>query len=543
MENGYKIETKYTSHDPEKINKFLGGDSLFKVIGDLLEDVKGKHSFVSNPLEDMEHSHFDMANPIVIDFMSSGGPEGLGKILKCSPEERITRLSNLLNRFTSIKTASQRNILRYSYMALQNFIDKNNSAAKFERLAYKNNEKSSGHWQLEALKGIDDLMNFADENIKIASLRTARKYVLSGDEQKIKKVSKYIHDCYSYITPKENRRVAYTTLSTQANEPYLLCPKGKFQGYKSPVPMEISKCVNNCIDSRLDKDGVVSCGYQDWLKVAFQTHDEVMARLDVHTHPDNEANALELKEGERSKKLTEGEIGYEARFDQSTQGANKVRNKSNYEDSIETQLSDNKAVKWGHQQDDKPVKRPKQAQSEHTKVINDQLAPERKDQKGTSYLEELLRKLNNTSSDTEHVREEQLEDAGLMGHRGEMESSFAEQLSHKKSNPLHISEEINKDAGDGDDMTVSQHLNKSASKVEKNQEQILNETRKKNVVDVPKDEQLDAKRTNKKDIDKTIEELLSDANEDWGHQYSDDDLKNFAHELGLDYSLEELRED
>ena len=130
-----------------------------------------------------------------------------------------------------------------------------------------------------------------------------------------------------------------------------------------------------------------------------------------------------------------------------------------------------------------------------------------------------------------------------MGHRGEMESSFAEQLSHKQSNPLHISEEINKDAGDGDDMTVSQHLNKSASKVEKNQEQILHETRKKNVVDVPKDEQLDAKRTIKKDIDKTIEELLSDANEDWGHQYSEDDLKNFAHELGLDYSLEELRED
>ena len=98
-----------------------------------MEDVKGKHSFVSNPLEDMEHSHFDMANPIVIDFMSSGGPEGLGKILKCSPEERITRLSNLLNRFTSIKTASQRNILRYSYMALQNFIDKNNSAEEMNK--------------------------------------------------------------------------------------------------------------------------------------------------------------------------------------------------------------------------------------------------------------------------------------------------------------------------------------------------------------------------------------------------------------------------
>jgi hypothetical protein len=283
MENGYKIETNYTSHDTKDIKNVLGGGSIFDVIADLLKDAKGKHSFVSNPLEDMDRSNFDMKHPIVIDFMNSGGPENLGKILNCSPEERITKLANLLNRFIAIKTASQRNVLRYSYMALQNFIDKNNTAAKFERLAYKNHDKSSGHWQLEALKSIDNLMNFADQNIKIASLKTARKYVLSGDEQKINKVAKYIHDCYSYITPKENRRVAYTTLSTQTNEPFLLCPKGKFQGYKSPVPMEISKCVNNCIDSRLDKDGVVSCGYQDWLKVAFQTNDEVMARLDVHT--------------------------------------------------------------------------------------------------------------------------------------------------------------------------------------------------------------------------------------------------------------------
>lgn len=537
MEKGYKIETKYTSHDPRKI-----GNTLIDVIKDLLEDVKGKHSFVSNPLEDMD-SHLDMSHPIVIDFMNSGGPDGLGKILRCSPAERELKLANLLNRLVSIRTASQRNVLRYSYMSLQNYLDKNNSAAKFERLAYKNSEKSSGHWQLEAIRSIDNLLSLADQNIKISSLNTARKYVLSGDKNKIEKVTKYLRDCYSFITPKENRRVAYTSLSTQNNEPYLLCPKGKFQGYKSPVPMEISKCVNNCIDSRTDKDGVVSCGYQDWLKVAFQTHDEVMARLDVHTHPDNEANALELKEGERSKKLTEGEVGYEARFDQSTQGANKLRNKANYEESIETQLSDNKAVKWGHQQDDKPVKRPKQAQSEHTKVINDQLAPERKDQKGISYLEELLRKLNNKSSDTEHVREEQLEDAGLMGHRGEMETSYAEQLLSKKSNPKHISEEINNNAGDGDDMTVSQHLNKSASKMEKNQEQFLNDTRKKNVVDVPKDEQLDERRTNKKDIDKTIEELLSDNSEDWGHQFTEDDLKEFAHELGLDYSLEQSRED
>ena len=153
-----------------------------------------------------------------------------------------------------------------------------------------------------------------------------------------------MHNWYSEITPKENRRVAYTTLFTQANEPFLLCPKGKFQGFKSPIPMEISKCRENCIDSRVDKSGHVTCAYQDWLKVAFQSHDEVMARLDVHKHPDNEANALELKEGERSKKLTEGEIGFEARFDNSDRGANKIRDKHNLSDSMEKQLSEKEAT-------------------------------------------------------------------------------------------------------------------------------------------------------------------------------------------------------
>jgi hypothetical protein len=206
-------------------------------------------------------------------------------------------------------------------------------------------------------------------------------------------------------------------------------------------------------------------------------------------------------------------------------------------------LSDNKAVKWGHQQDDKPVKRPKQAQSDHNRVINEQLSPERKNQDGAQYLEELLRKLNTHVSDTEHVREEQLDDADLMGHRGEMETPYSEQLLSKKSKPIYISEEINSKADDGDDMTVSQHLNKSASKVEKNQEQLLEENRKKSVMDILREEQLEERRTNKKDVNKTIEQLLSDSKEDWGHQYSDDDLKNFAHELGLDYNLEDLRED
>jgi transposase InsO family protein len=54
---------------------------------------------------------------------------------------------------------------------------------------------------------------------------------------------------------------------------------------------------------------------------------------------------------------------------------------------------------------------------------------------------------------------------------------------------------------------------------------------------------LEDRRTNKNNPKVNIESLLSDADgEDWGHQYSDNDLKEFAKELGLDYSLESKRE-
>ena len=66
---------------------------------------------------------------------------------------------------------------------------------------------------------------------------------------------------------------------------------------------------------------------------------------------------------------------------------------------------------------------------------------------------------------------------------------------------------------------------------------------KKTSDDKNADEMLEERRTNKKNPKVNIESLLSDTDgDDWGHQYSDDDLKNFAKELGLDYNLESKRE-
>jgi hypothetical protein len=545
MDKGYKIKATYETHDPKKIQKILdnkpqiGGNGLLSMLQDTLSGLENEDAMpMSSPFHVLGMDDFG-GDPVIDAFKNMGGPEHIMKIVALPKEKRHDHLHHAFNKLNNIKLAEERNTLRYAYMAIQNFLNKNNEAAAMERVAYKNSEKSSGYWQIEAIEAIDKLSKFASTN-KIQKLSSARNIILSANKDKSLRVANFIHNWYSEITPKENRRVAYTTLSTQANEPYLLCPKGKFQGFKAPVPMEISKCRENCIDSRVDKDGHVTCAYQDWLKVAFQSHDEVMARLDVHKHPDNEANALELKEGERSKKLTEGEIGYEARFDNSDRGANKIRDKHNLADSMEKQLSEAKQSSYGHQQGDKPTMRPKQAQSDSLKTIDSQLP--RKDQKGTEYLEALLRKLNGKESVTDEVREDQLDSDGLYNHRGEMEESYADQLNVKGKDPINYRDELNKDKDEPKE-SIIQQLDKTASKKELNQEQILSNTRKKNVVDVPMDEQLEDTRQNKK-IKVNIEALLNDEDEDsFGHQFSDDDLKKFADELGLDYIMESKREE
>jgi hypothetical protein len=549
MDKGYKIKATYETHDPKKIDSILankpqvGGTGLLSMLQDTLSGLGDDAMPMSSPFHVLNMDDFG-DDPVVSAFKNMGGPEHIVKIVALPAQEAHKHLHHAFNKLNNIKVAEERNTLRYAYMALQNFLNKENEAARLERVAYKSNEKSSGYWQIEAIQTIDKLKNFASTSTRIAKLESARNIVLSGNKNQTVKVANYVHNWYSEITPKENRRVAYTTLSTQANEPYLLCPKGKFNGsnHYGPVPMEVSKCRENCIDSRVDRDGHVTCAYQDWLKVAFQSHDEVMARLDVHKHPDNEANALELKEGERSKKLTEGEIGYEARFDHSDRGANKVRNKQSHEYSIEKQLSDAKQSSYGHQQGDKPVMRPKQAQTDSSKTIDSQLP--RKDQKGTEYLEALLRKLNHKESVTDEVREDQLDSDGLYTHRGEMENSYADQLNVKGKDPINYRDELNKNFDEPKDSIIHQlDKNITAAKKELSREQLLDDTRKKNVVDVPKDKELEDRRHNTK-ITKNIESLLDDEDDDsLGHQFSEEDLKKFAKELGLDYVLESKREE
>ena len=193
-----------------------------------------------------------------------------------------------------------------------------------------------------------------------------------------------------------------------------------------------------------------------------------MARLDTTRHPDNEANLLNLNEGERAKPLKDFEKTYEERFEEAKDGINKARNSSNVEESREKQLSD------------------------------------LKEYRNESKSDSELKKFENTP--------------------------FENHLHKKASRNIKVSEIINKIADKTDeefDENYDSFRQSVFNKLAKNEEKT-------------RDEELEALRVNKTP-DETIEALLADA--DYGHQFSDDDLKEFASELGLDYLLEDLRED
>jgi hypothetical protein len=539
MSEGYKL--KIHPHSPMAAKQLIKGTGLIKMLGDMISSARDEMSDssfmkVNSPLKLVEKADFDLQNPIVIRFFDNNNLSDLisedshSKLVKCYDDLNSYRLSEL------------RKNLRSAYNSLQNATNKDNEAVKLERIASKLPEKSSGYWQVESLKNLDNSLIFSDTET-YDFINTSRNLILAGDKYSLESAGELIKIAFENITPTSNTRLAYTTLSTQDNEPYLLCPKGQFNGRSSAVPMEVSKCRENCIDSRVATDGTVSCAYQDWLKVSFEPQNKVLGRLDVHRHPDNEQN-LNLAENERSKKLTDGEFGYEYRLNHSTQGANKIRNSDkNFEDSIEKQLSDKKSSEWGHVSDDKPKMAPKQAQSDATRTVDNQLQDQRKDQKGNEFLEELLRKLNYKEFDAEKTIEENLISDGLQAHRGESQESLPTILNNKKSKPLvRYVEELNKFDKETNE-SISNQLNKTAKKNDiRGLNDTLDQSRKDVKGDKTREESLQDSRHKNPELKKTREELLAGLEkDDWGHQYSDEEFEGFMKDMGLDSKLEDLR--
>ena len=515
----YTIKTKLHSHNPKVVDKLIGGNGVL----DMLNNILGNMPKMETPFHSLENDDFDHADPIVDKFMNMGGPKHVVKIFKInSPDDITEAMHHLASTLQETRLALVRKELRKIFASLQSVLDTNNDAVKLERTASKIKTASRGFHQGESLCGVESLLKIANRK-EYNTLVDVEKMISAGGYVFLSRAAEIVKDMYeSYSTPR-NTRVAYTTLATQDGEPYLMCPKGIYINGQA-VPMETSKCRENCIDSRKERDGSVSCNYQAWIKQSFQTHDVVMGRLDTTRHPDNEANLLNIEEGKR--KRHDDEVGYERLFEESNLDSAKLRKKDfSKTDNMEKQLSELKAVQYGHSVDDKKLnEHVKLSQTNHTKVIEDQLTNREEVKK--SLFDRLVDKYNNKVDESESIETNLADNAGLYDQKGDQEDSTIHMINDMKENSKYIIEEINDKAGDGSEDSISHTLNKTAKKKD----------------DLKSfDSHLEEKRTNK-DIEKNIEALLGE-DADWGHQFADEDLKHFADELGLDYILEKSRED
>ena len=158
--------------------------------------------------------------------------------------------------------------------------------------------------QIQAIKSLDSLIREASGSTKDELIK-ARQLVLSGENSQLDAANFRLRNIFASRVDS-NVRLAYTSLSTQFGEGYQLCPKSMHQIGKV-IPMEVSKCRDNCIDCRVTRDGAVSCAYAEWLRKSADNHNLVDGRLEKVKHNLN-SNLLGKLDQPDSHKGWEGQL-------------------------------------------------------------------------------------------------------------------------------------------------------------------------------------------------------------------------------------------
>lgn len=308
----------------------------------------------ASPFEVLEEGDFDSADPALENFLSGGGPKGVIKVLKaCSASEVRQVLSTLLERTSTIRTASRAQVLRQAYAATSASLRGDRSRLREARkaIAYLLGEPSSAAEATALERALDAISHDASPHIGAAALRV--KGVYAG----------YVPQTRNAATPvpvvaqAPGTRVAYTTLRTQTGEPFLMCPKYQdTYGYAAAV--EVSKCREQCIDSRTASTGGTTCAYADWKRIAMQRQDSVLGGLEVQGVVGVDGiRKINLAEGKRLNPEGKDEKSLEQRL--SEDGDRTEDGKSNAKvtgkrpgdnDSVEAWLAKTKL--YGHQGDD-----------------------------------------------------------------------------------------------------------------------------------------------------------------------------------------------
>lgn len=283
-----------------------------------------------NPFEVLNDDDFDDKDSVVQHFKNDlGGCKGVIKIIHTKEPDSIEQFANIISELHTIRKADRLKTFREIYASM--------SLAKQGRAIARS--------QVSVIDKLERLAADANDLDEYSTLQKAKAAVLTGTSEMFDAAAYRIQKVFASYVPKGNIRVAYTTLNTQNNEPCLMCPKSQAQ-IGVTIPMESSKCRNNCIDSRTTKDGKVTCAYVEWMRLA-DNYESLNSRFEVHHPADNKENLLTLNKsldeykGEHFKPLKDFEKNWEERLEKN--GRTDVP-----EESIETQLDKAKESALGH---------------------------------------------------------------------------------------------------------------------------------------------------------------------------------------------------
>ena len=339
-----------------------------------------------SPFDSIDDEDLDAEDDGVEEFKNDGGCKGIVKIIKLNGPDTVEKIASAIDKLTAIREAARIDRLRRAFACILNA------------------RRGSGRDQVEAADLLSRLAS-ATNGSERASLISAREAVLEGSDALMDAAAFRVRQAHSSYIPHGNVRTAYTTLNTQSGEPYQMCPKAYKQVSKW-IPMEVSKCRDQCIDVRIASDGKIGCAYADFLRKTADNQEAAMSRLDSMRHPDNEANRLNLKEGERSLPVKDDEKTWEERLESS--------HKTPSDQSIENQLEDAKSG-MGHRGDPKA----------------DALGPnERKASATNTPMQENIKE-KRVDKEVKNVLEETLDDAGVNSRKGEPKKSVQDVLEKK----------------------------------------------------------------------------------------------------------------
>lgn len=296
-----------------------------------LSDIMLQPAMLPSHFEDIEDDDFADGPATEVFRDDLGGCKGM-KVIMLDPMGP-QKLMAAIEKIEQIRTAEK-------------LVNVRSAFENVKRFAFE----GGGQNQVNALRLLDRLIKQADTDTELYAYTKAKNAVLAGTEEFIDAAAYRLQNVFASHVKQPNVRIAYFENGrSQDGEAYQLCPKSKYQ-IGTTIPMPISSCRDNCIDSRTTKDGQVSCAYQDWLKYSADNHISAIERLDEMHPEDNRTNRLNLKDGERfvERNLAIDAMNFEQRMEEKLSKLKKPsRKKENPDENVESKLSKNEL--YGHQ--------------------------------------------------------------------------------------------------------------------------------------------------------------------------------------------------